>query len=269
LPSVVLTFFPHPSVVLRGREPSTALTLPEEKTALIHQLGVDHVVTQPFDREFSLISAEEILDWLHRAWRMRHIWAGEDFAFGYERKGTVGYLRQEGKARGLGVHIVPPLQMGGEVISSTRVREALRSGDVSRAATYLGRRFRLEGLVRRGAGRGRQLGIPTANIEIPEDRPVPGNGVYACWADVAGDPYRAVTNIGTRPTFESGLPQPVVEAHLLGFDSDLYGKRLGLAFVQRLRDEKKFAGPDALKVQIGRDILQAEDLFRAEEERDA
>lgn len=263
-PSVVLTFYPHPSVVLRGREPSYYITLPGEKAALIRRLGVDHVVTQRFDLAFSQLSAEAFLDRILEAWKVRSFWVGEDFAFGHDRQGTVGFLRTAAPAKGFTVEVVPPLHLDGEVVSSTRVREALRSGDVARAASYLGRRFSLRGAVRQGAGRGRQLGIPTANLEIEEERAVPGSGVYACMAHTASARFRAVTNIGTRPTFEDHPARPVVEAHLLGFDSDLYGQSLELEFVDRLREERKFAGPDALLAQIGRDIQRAEEILSPE-----
>jgi riboflavin kinase/FMN adenylyltransferase len=152
------------------------------------------------------------------------------------------------------------------VVSSTRVREALRSGDVARAARYLGRWFSLRGVVRRGAGRGRQLGIPTANLDIAEERAVPGPGVYACRAEVGAGRFRAVTNIGIRPTFADDQPKPVVETHLLGFDADLYGQELRLEFVDRLRDERRFPGPEALREQIGRDIRRAEEILAGEKE---
>lgn len=264
LPSVVMTFYPHPSVVLRGREPSHYLTLPEEKAVHLRRLGVDHVVTQRFDLAFSQLSADQFLDRVLDAWGVRSFWVGEDFAFGHDRLGTVGFLRGKGSDRGFTVEVVPPLLLDGEVVSSTRVREALRSGDVARAASYLGRRFSLHGSVRRGAGRGRQLGIPTANLEIDEERVVPGPGVYACTAQTVSGRFRAVTNIGTRPTFEEKPTLPVVEAHLLGFDSDLYGQALELEFVDRLRDERKFSGPDALRAQIARDIQRAEEILTPE-----
>jgi len=143
------------------------------------------------------------------------------------------------------------------------VREALRAGDVARVATYLGRSFTLRGLVVRGADRGKSLGIPTANLALHEEQAYPGNGVYACWAEFGAGRHRAVTNVGLRPTFDEALPAPVVEAHLLDFDADLYGKELGLAFIARLREERRFAGKDDLIAQIGRDVEQARDLLGA------
>jgi riboflavin kinase/FMN adenylyltransferase len=266
--SVVLTFYPHPSVVLRGRRPSYYITLPSEKAALLHDLGVDHVITQTFDREFSRIPAEIFLRRLVDQIHLRHLWAGDDFAFGFERRGNLEFLRDHAGRFGYEVHVIPPVQLGGEVVSSTRVRETLRAGDVARAAEYLGRRYILPGVVMRGAGRGRPLGIPTANLDVAEERAVPGPGVYACWAVVQGHRHRAVANVGFRPTFEEAPPRPVVEAHLLAFDADLYGQEVGLEFVARLRDERKFSGPQELLEQIRRDIRRAEEILAGVPEAD-
>jgi len=263
LPSVVVTFYPHPSVVLRGRRPAYYITLPSEKATLLAAAGVEHVVTQHFDDALSRVTAGEFLDRLEGQIHFRHLWIGEDFALGHEREGNRPFLRREAERRGFELHVAEPLKIGGEVVSSTRVREALRAGDVARVATYLGRAFALRGLVVRGADRGKSLGIPTANLALHEEQAYPGNGVYACWAEVGAGRHRAVTNVGLRPTFDEALPAPVVEAHLLDFDDDLYGKELGLAFIARLREERRFAGKDELIAQIRRDVEQARDLLGA------
>ena len=159
------------------------------------------------------------------------------------------------------MHIFPPVSLGGEVVSSTRVREALRSGDVARAGSYLGRPFVVPGEVVPGAGRGKRLGIPTANLAVWEERAVPGPGVYACLAEIGTARWQAVTNVGVRPTFEEGSTASVVEAHLLDFSGDLYGREVRLAFVERLRDERKFPGPEALLEQIQRDVRRAREAL--------
>ncbi|MFQ5942148.1 MAG: riboflavin biosynthesis protein RibF [Anaerolineales bacterium] len=261
VPLVVLTFFPHPSVVLRQRTPAFYITDPEEKADLLGAAGADHVITQPFDKELSKVKAEEYLDRLTARLGFTDLWAGEDFALGHQRRGNRHFLERESHARNFRFHLVPPMMVGGEVVSSTRVREALRSGDVARAATYLGRAFRLPGVVQKGAGRGRELGIPTANLEIWEERAYPAVGVYACRAEVDGEHSLAVTNIGFRPTFEDELQGPIVEAHLLDFEGELIGKELTLEFVDRLRDEMRFSGPEALLEQIELDILHARSLL--------
>ena len=258
LPSVVLTFFPHPSVVLRERRPSYYITSPDEKAALLGELGVELVITQPFNRDLSRVEAEDFLDLLDRHLQFKALWAGEDFALGYQRRGNRHFLEQVSPARGFEFHLVPPFKLEGEVVSSTRVREALRAGDVIRVSDYLGRRFNLPGTVRRGAGRGKGLGIPTANLQIWEERAYPGNGVYACTARADAGSWPAVVNIGTRPTFEHSASTAVVEAHLLDYDGgDLYDQELVLTFFERLREERRFPGPEALLEQIRLDIARA------------
>jgi riboflavin kinase/FMN adenylyltransferase len=260
-PSVVLTFFPHPSVVLRGRKPAFYINTPEEKAQLLGELGVDIVITHPFDLELSQVSAQEFLNQIHTRCGFRNLWVGEDFALGHNRRGDRFFLKREGQARGFQLHQIQPVMVSGEIVSSTRVREALRSGDVARVESYLGRPFEVPGKVIEGAGRGQGLGFPTANLEIWEERAFPRTGVYACIAEVDGQRWKAVTNIGVRPTFNSDEVSPTVEAHLLQFSGDLYGKEIRLAFIARLRDERRFAGPEALMERIQVDILRAEEVL--------
>jgi riboflavin kinase/FMN adenylyltransferase len=250
-------------VVLRERRPAYYITSPEEKAQLLGELGVERVITQRFDRELSRVEAEDFLELLDRHLRFRALWAGEDFALGYQRKGNRHFLQQASQARGFEFHLVPPFKLEGEVVSSTRVREALRAGDVAHVAAYLGRRFSLPGTVRRGAGRGKGLGIPTANLEIWEERAYPGNGVYACTAHAQAGTWPAVVNIGTRPTFEQSGSSAVVEAHLLDYTGgDLYAQPLELTFYERLREERRFPGPEALLEQIDRDISRARAILK-------
>jgi riboflavin kinase/FMN adenylyltransferase len=260
-PSVVLTFFPHPSVVLRGRKPAFYINTPEEKAQLLGALGVNVIVTHPFDLELSRVSAEDFLSLIHARCGFRNLWVGEDFALGHNRRGDRFFLEREGQERGFQLHQIKPVMVSGEIVSSTRVREALRSGDVARVESYLGRPFEVPGKVVQGAGRGQGLGFPTANLEIWEERAFPRKGVYACIAEVDGRHWKAVTNIGVRPTFNSDEVSPTVEAHLLEFSGDLYGKEIRLAFIARLRDERRFAGPEALMERIQVDILRAEEML--------
>jgi riboflavin kinase/FMN adenylyltransferase len=260
--AVVVTFFPHPSVVLRGRRPSFYLSTPEDKVAYLAQLGVDAVVTHPFNTDVAAIRAAEFAERLARHARLAELWCGPDFALGHRREGDVPFLRAQGERLGFSVRVVEPVLIDGEVISSTRIRQTLRDGAVEQAARYLGRPFRLAGLVKQGAQRGRTLGIPTANLELWDEHAVPAVGVYACRAyyqaaDGSVHPAQAVVNIGYRPTFAGGDPHPVVEAHLLDVTADLYGTRLALDFIARLRSEQKFSGVEALVAQIHADIAQA------------
>ncbi len=261
LPVVVLSFYPHPSVVLRQRTPAFYITTPDEKAELLGKEGVDYVITQSFDLELSKVEAGEFLDRLAAQLGFVDLWAGEDFALGHQRRGNRHYLEQESRPRNFHFHLVPPVLVGGEVVSSTRVREALRSGDVARAATYLGRSFKLLGVVQEGAGRGKELGIPTANLKIWDERAYPAVGVYACIAEVDGVQKQAVTNIGFRPTFEDELKLPVIETHILDFERELYGQEVKLEFIDRLRDEMRFSGPEALLEQIEVDISHARSLL--------
>jgi riboflavin kinase/FMN adenylyltransferase len=257
IPSVVLTFYPHPSVVLHGRRPSFYITSPEDKATRLGQLGVEYVVTQKFDTSLSLIKAFDFLQWLKRNFHFQELWVGENFAFGHKREGDVGYLSGVSEELAFDLHVVPPVFIDGEIISSTRVREALRSGNVSRVSRYLGQDFILRGAVIPGAGRGTELGIPTANLDIWEELAYPRAGVYACMAKVDGRIFKAVVNIGVRPTFDDDLKAPLIEAHLLDFDGNLYDQEIELSFMLRLRKEQKFDSPADLIAQINQDIEQA------------
>jgi riboflavin kinase/FMN adenylyltransferase len=259
--AVVLTFYPHPSVVLRGRKPAYYINTPEEKAHLLGELGVDIVVTQSFDLKLSEVTAEEFLNQLQTRCGFKDLWVGEDFAFGHNRRGDRFFLELEGEQRGFKLHKIEPVFVSGEIVSSTRVREALRSGDVARVQRYLGRPFEVPGVVIKGAGRGRDLGFPTANLEIWEERAFPRSGVYACIASVDGDSWKAVTSIGVRPTFNSDEVSPTVETHLLEYSGDLYDKEIRLSFIARLRDERKFANPEALMQRIQVDIQRAEEIL--------
>jgi riboflavin kinase/FMN adenylyltransferase len=262
-PSVVLTFFPHPSVVLRGRKPSFYINTPDEKAELLGKLGIDYVLTQPFDLDLSRVTAGEFLDRLHLNLGMRSLWVGADFALGHNREGDRNFLQAAAVERDFELRIIEPLKIDGEVVSSTRVREALRSGSVSKVEAYLGRPFMLPGQIVRGVGRGRRLGIPTANLKIWDERAYPRTGVYACMAAWEGGGAQAVTNIGHRPTFEQDGGPPTIEAHLLDFEGDLYEREIKLTFYERLRHEQRFSSPQALLKQIQRDIQEARIILAA------
>jgi riboflavin kinase/FMN adenylyltransferase len=255
--AVVVTFYPHPSVVLRGRRPSFYLTTPDEKAEYLAALGVDALVTHPFNQEVANVRAADFVARLIGHAGLRELWCGADFALGHNREGTVDFLRAEGERRGFTVHVAQAVQFDGEVISSTRIRQALRDGAVEQAARYLGRPFRLTGQVVEGAKRGRTIGIPTANLNVSEEHATPATGVYACRAPYQGQSHLAVTNIGFRPTFDQAEPRPTVETHILDFSADLYGQALTLEFIARLRPEMKFPGVDALVAQIQHDIVEA------------
>jgi len=257
--SVVITFFPHPSVVL-GRAQPYYLTAPEEKLVQLNQTGVDLLIELPFTRETAQVRAADFVDQLLHHVRMRELWIGHDFALGYQREGNAVFLTQLGQARGFAVHAVDPLTNDGEIISSSNIRSALRAGDVAHTTKLLGRPFRLSGRVVPGDGRGKTIGVPTANLDVWQDHAIPANGVYACRAWVGHIPYRAAINIGTRPTVTEETRR-TVEAHLLDFDKDLYGLNIALDFFERLRGEQKFAGVQELVAQITSDVETTRSLL--------
>jgi riboflavin kinase/FMN adenylyltransferase len=256
----VLTFYPHPRMVLQGPEPGFYLMLPDDKARLLGEMGVELVITHPFNDEVRQIRAADFVDRLIRHLNMQALWVGADFALGYRREGTVAFLQQQGVERGFAVEVVDLMDAGDERVSSSRVRAALSQGDVAEAARLLGRPYFVSGTVVEGARRGRMIGIPTANLTIPEEVAIPARGVYAARVPVHGHNTAAVVNIGMRPTFE-GESTMTVEAHLLDFSGDLYGRELSVHFVQRLRDEQKFNGVEALLAQIERDIASARELL--------
>jgi len=257
--SVVVTFFPHPGVVL-GRAEPFYLTSTEEKIAVLEDAGIDLLVVMPFTLETARTRAADYVSMLVEHLRMREMHVGHDFALGYQREGTVDFLRREGPERGFDVVAIDALTNDGETISSTGIRQALRAGDVALAAQWLGRPFRLSGTVVEGDKRGRTIGVPTANLDVWKDHAVPARGVYACRAWVGDAKFGAAVNIGVRPTVADDS-RSTVEAHLLDFDRDIYGVSVTLDFVARLRDERRFPSLDALVKQIETDVEQARVLL--------
>lgn len=254
--AVVLTFDPHPSRVLSPHRAPSALMSLEQKAEVLGTLGVDVLAVLPFTAELSKQTPEEFARLvIAEALGARLVVVGSTFRFGRGRAGDLAQLRKLGRALGFEVQGLEPLLHEGAPISSSRVREALSRGAVEAVPPLLGRRYFVDGIVVRGAGRGRSLGIPTANLEVLNET-IPGGGVYACWARVEGGaPLRAVVNVGRRPTFGGG--ELTVEAHLIDFGADLYRRRLRLEFEARLREERAFSGPETLRAQILRDVAEA------------
>lgn len=259
--TAVVTFYPHPKVFLRGLEGRFYLTTIEERAALLAELGIDLVMTRPFDETTRQTRATDFVKELIGKMGMCALWSG-DFGLGYRREGTADFLRELAKTMPFAVHEVRDLLMlAGKRASSTRIRELLGNGQVSEANEMLGRGYRLTGEVVRGDQRGRTINFPTANLDIWEKQVLPANGVYATRVYGAGlDGHLAATNIGVRPTVD-GVHQRV-EAHVLDFEGDLYGRELTLEFVARVRAEQKFAGLDELKAQIAADVVQVRQLLR-------
>jgi riboflavin kinase/FMN adenylyltransferase len=250
--AVVLTLFPHPDIVLKKLTGRYYLTTPEQKAALLGALGVDVVVTHPFDDAVRQIRAADFVDQLLAHLNMQSLWVTADFAMGYKREGNFAFLTAQGAQKGFEVREIELLGNDGIVrISSSAIRDALLAGDVEKAAHWLGRPYSVEGPVIHGDHRGHTIGFPTANIQVWDEQVLPANGVYAGWATLNGERFMTVMNIGERPTFAGKDIR--VEAHLLDFDRDIYGQRLSVDFVARLRGEQKFSGLDALIQQIRAD----------------
>jgi riboflavin kinase/FMN adenylyltransferase len=255
--AVVLTFDPHPARVLSpGRAKSSLMTL-EQKAQVMGGLGVDRLVVLPFTEEIARMSAEEFArQVLRQGLGAEFVVVGEDFRFGRGRSGDVRVLSELGGALAFEVRTVGPVMDEGAPISSSRVRELLGTGEVAKAARLLGRPYYVDGPVVRGAGRGGPLGFATANVAVRNET-VPLVGVYACHVDL-GDgtgPRPAVSNLGERPTFGGG--GTMLEAHLLDFAGDLYGREVRVAFIERIRAERRFSGVPELREQIGVDVRTA------------
>jgi riboflavin kinase/FMN adenylyltransferase len=245
-----------------GRTAPFYLTSNEEKLAQLEPLELDLVVVVEFTPETAQIRAAQFVHLLIENLSMREMWIGHDFALGYKREGDAAFLQAMGAERGYALHTLEPVLLDGQPVSSSRVRTALRAGDVRQANACLGRPFQLSGTVVKGAQRGRQLGVPTANLAIWPEHAVPANGIYACRARIGGAAYDAVTNIGTRPTFDNGLR--TVEAHLMDFDGDLYEQVMTLDFIEYQRPELKYDSVDALVAQMRQDIRTAREILARE-----
>jgi riboflavin kinase/FMN adenylyltransferase len=253
--AVGVTFDPHPAATLRSTPPLLLTTL-EERIPLLESLGLDILVVVPFTHQIARTEAADFVVSLTSNLDVAGLWYSEGFAIGQGRTGDDTFLRRAGEQRGFATHVVEPARWQGAVVSSSRVRRALESGDLRGANGCLGRPYRLTGEVVHGDNRGRLFGVPTANLALPPQRLVPANGIYACRAhseQVRNLP--AVTSVGTRPSFDGH--QRTVEAHVLDFQGDLYGRSLAVDFHKRLRDEMVFLTTEQLTAQIDEDISQA------------
>ncbi len=250
----VLTFDPHPlSVIASGSEPRLLTTL-ERKAELLADVGVQELVVVPFDRTWVEHSAQTFVDEvLVGALSATHVSVGENFRFGHRAAGDPQLLAADGR---FAARVVAMLEVDGEIVSSSHIRGLVAGGAVEYAGRLLGAPFQLRGRVVDGDKRGRDLGFPTANLIPREGYALPGHGVYACVAHVDGRAVPAATNIGVRPMFNSRHGE-LIEAHLIDWDGDLYGRELHIDMLKRLRGERRFASVDALVEQMGRDVVDA------------
>jgi riboflavin kinase/FMN adenylyltransferase len=256
---VVVTFANHPVAVIDREAAPDLLTSLERRIEILAELGVTVTAVIDFDDDFRRLAAEEFIEKLLVAtFQAQRIAVGRGFRFGYKQLGDVALMRELGQRHGYAVEDVEIFEEGVPV-RSTVIRALLREGDAAAAARLLGRPHRLPGMVVPGDQRGRQIGFPTANLATPAGLLVPGSGVYAARVGLEGEEHQAVVNIGNRPTF--GGSESVVEAHLLDFSGDLYGRRLELDFIARLRSEQKFSGIEELVAAIGDDVAATRRLL--------
>lgn len=273
VPSVIFTFEPHPVMVLRPELRMKRLFDAEDRREQLARLGVDILVVEPFSRSFSQLTPEKFLiENVIRPFQPRAVVVGYDFSFGANRAGGIDFLTSHAKVPGgFEVEVVPPVTIEIEgrptIVSSTAIRQALAAGRAGEAKELLGRPYVVRGIVKKGAGRGRSIGIPTANIE-PTVEPGIQQGVYAGRAKVRGQEFAALVNIGTNPTFEGSDSSTLhIEAHLPHYDGvkdgDLYGEHLEIGFVERIRSEQKFSSVQELVAQIHRDITRGLELLKS------
>lgn len=257
IPSV-MTFHPHPRATLH-KAPFYRLSTFTEKLLLLKQWGIVQVFCLRFNENFANLSAEDFISqYLVAHCQVRTLLVGEDFRFGYQRQGHFGLLEKAGTQYNFTVEAVNLQEIAGQKISSSRIREALLKGQLQEVKALLGRHYSFHAKVIRGAAQGRLLGFPTANLKMPRLK-VPLKGVFICDVKVENKNYQAVTNVGTRPTVEG--KNTLTEVHLLDFKGDLYGKRLEVTFLEKMRNEMKFASLDALKEQIAKDVESATAYF--------
>ena len=260
-PAVVVTFFPHPAEVLRGLNGPYYLSTPQERESLIKALGVDEVITLNFTAEFAKKSAREFIQNLIAQTPFTCILVGYDFHFGAKREGNISVLQKLGQEFGFAVQAFEPQSIHGQVISSSAIRELILSHKVREAAELLGRWYSVSGEVVHGDGRGKHIGVATANVAAWQRRLMPASGVYAARVEVDNQSYAAVLNIGSRPTFYFPPAEQTIEVHILDFHEDIYGKTIKVNFIDFIRLEKRFNSAEELMDQIRKDIQATREVL--------
>jgi len=257
--SGVVTFKTHPEKVLKRRDYLPWICTLQERIRLLKEAGVDVVVPITFTRDIANLPAREFVMLLRKNLNMCDLLLGPDFALGKQRLGTPEYLRKIGEELGFRVEVVKPARLGNEVISSSAIRQLLAEGHIDKVEKMLGRHFHLEGKVVVGDQRGRTLGFPTANIKVQPEQAMPKDGIYVTVTHAQGKQLRSVTNIGVRPTFD-GLKH-LIETYIMDFDGNLYGKKMRIDLIARLRDEMKFKNVEELIGQMTKDVEKAEKIL--------
>jgi len=259
--SGIVTFRQHPEDLLNSKTKLPYLTDIQTRITLLRDEGVDVIVPLSFDEELARLDSRRFTGLLVKYLKMRGIVIGSDFALGKEREGDTATLRRLGDEMDFGVTVVPPLKINGEVVSSTSIRKAMAAGNMEKVHRLTGRYFSLHGKVVTGAGRGGDLGFPTANLDVNSGQALPPDGVYAGLAHINGKIYQSMTNVGKDPTF--GAAERTIESYLLDYSGDLYGHELSVDFVARLRNERKFASADELKKQVAEDVRRGKTILES------
>lgn len=259
--AIIVTLNPHPRLVLRPDSGIKLLSTLDERVQLLCQLDLDYIVVFPFTLEHSRLRAREFVHLLKEHLHMVELVCGPNFALGYKREGTLPILRELGGELGFGVTVVEPHEFREGMISSTRVRELVASGDVRAANQLMGHDEVVTGTVVHGDHRGRTLGYPTANLEVLDQKLIPANGIYAVRVRLGDDWHDGAASIGVRPTFGGGGKR-LVEVYIFDFSRWIYGLELEVHFIQRLRDEEKFASVEALLAQMAQDVANAREVLR-------
>ncbi len=260
--SIVLTFHPHPMKTLRPERKIHLITTFEKKIELIAKLGIDYLIYISFNIEFAKMPPETFVrKIIYEKFKPLKIIIGEDFSFGIGKTGDIAMLNRYSKEFGFELSVVSPVKIGDNIISSTLIRQLILKGEISKVKTYLGRYYSVHGKVVKGSDRGKSIGFPTANI-IPEEELFPKDGVYASYVKINGVNYKAITNIGSNPTFNDDLRR--IESLIFNFASDIYDNEIEVYFIERLRDEIKFNSVNALQEKIKEDIEFTEFIFQSQ-----
>lgn len=259
---LLITFVPHPKVILLSENTHTLINSYEERADLISSFGVKHLWEIDFTRDFSSLSPQEFLEnYLLLSGKTKKIFMGYDFSFGKDKKGNYDFVVENCKDKGIEVHKLSEFKSDCGQVSSSEIRKLLQEGNVEKANDFLGRVFYLQGIIKKGEGRGRKIGFPTANLEIDSQRVVPRNGVYFSQSIIGDFRYNSLTNIGFNPTF-NGDKTIHIETHILDFDRDIYGDTFRLEFIKLIRPEKKFPNVNDLIEQINQDKELAINFFK-------
>jgi riboflavin kinase / FMN adenylyltransferase len=260
--SVVMTFEPHPAKVLFPAKQVHRLFSLEDQQEQLKEMGVQHYIVEPFSRSLSELHRDQFLyDWILKPLNPISLVVGYDFNFGANREGNTSYLESKAKDLRLDLHVIPPYKIENEIVSSSVIRKFIADTNIKKANQFLGRPFYLQGVVEKGAERGRKIGFPTANIYSTNET-YPAKGVYACNVYYDNKKYIGVTNVGNNPTFNEATKRAIqVETHILNFDKFIYGEDLRVEFLEFIRGEQRFAGVDELVKQIQKDVQYVRDAY--------